>query len=89
MVTYDEAKRLANLNKHGIDLAQCAPVFDAPMLTEEDKRGCYEEQRLKSLAWLNGRVVVLIWTDREEGPRLISCRYGDKSETNRYFEAFL
>lgn len=89
VVTYDETKRLANLKNHGIDLARCAPVFDAPMQTEEDMRARYGEQRLKSLAWLGGRVVVLVWTDREVGPHLISCRYGDKSETNRYFETFL
>jgi len=59
MVTYDETKRQANLGKHGIDLAQCAPVFDAPMHSEEDKRIAYGEQRLKSLGWLGGRVVVL------------------------------
>lgn len=89
MVTYDEAKRLANLRKHGIDLAQCAPVFDAPLQSDEDKRMAYGEQRLKSLGWLNDRVVVLIWAEREAGPHLISCRYGDKHETNHYFKAFL
>lgn len=89
MVTCDENKRQANLSKHGIDLAACAPVFDAPMLTVEDKRLAYGEQRLRSLGWLDGRVVVMIWTDRELGPHLISCRYGDKHETKHYFEAFL
>lgn len=89
MITYDENKRLANLGKHGIDLAACAPVFDAPMQSEEDKRFAYGEQRLKSLGWLNNRVVVLIWTEQENIPHLISCRYGDKHETNRYFEAFI
>ena len=89
MVTYDENKRQANLEKHGIDLAHCAPVFDAPLLSEEDKRIAYGEQRLKSLGWLNDRVVVLIWTERENGPHLISCRYGDKHETNCYFKTLL
>ncbi len=89
MVTYDEAKRQTNLAKHGIDLGACEGVFDAPMLTEEDLRVPYGEQRLKSLAWLRDRVVVLIWTDRLTGPHLISCRCGDKHETQRYFEAFL
>lgn len=52
MVTFDESKRQANLAKHGIDLAKCAGVFNAPMLTEEDAREFYGEQRLKSLCWL-------------------------------------
>jgi uncharacterized DUF497 family protein len=89
MVTFDETKRQANLAKHGIDFAQCDGVFEAPMLTEEDAREAYGESRLKSLCWLSGRVVVLVWTDRASGPHLISCRYGDKHETQIYFKAFL
>ena len=89
MVAFGEAKRQANKKKHGIDLAECTSVFDAPMLTDEDTRDAYGEQRLKSLCWLDGRVAVLVWTDRESGPHLISCRYGDKHETQRYFQAFI
>ncbi len=59
------------------------------MLTEEDARDTYGEQRLRSLGWLDGRVVVLVWTEREAGPHLISCRHGDKYETKRYFKAFI
>lgn len=86
MVTFDEAKRAANLAKHAIDLAACESVFDFPMVTIEDNREAYREQRLKSLCWLRDRVAVLIWTDRRDGPHLISCRYGDKHETTRYFD---
>lgn len=89
MISFDEAKRRINLDKHGIDFADCAAIFDGPMLTDEDARAAYGEQRLRSLGWLNDRVVVLVWTDREAGPHLISCRYGDKHETRDYFEAFL
>lgn len=89
MVTYDEAKRQANIAKHGIDLADVESVFDTPLLTDEDARESYGEQRLKSLCWLGSRVAVLVWTDRDAGPHLISCRYGDKNETQRYFQACL
>ncbi len=89
MVTWDETKRQRNVRVHGIDFAECETVFSKPMLTDEDTREAYGEQRLKSLCWLNGRVVVLVWTDRETGPHLISCRYGDKYETQTYFKAYL
>jgi len=89
MITFTTTKRQENLRKHGIDLADCEPIFDAPMVTDEDDREAYGEQRLKSLGWLNDRVVVLIWTDRKAGPHLISCRHGDSSETQRYFKAVL
>jgi len=71
------------------DLAECESVFDTPMLTREDAREAYGEMRLQSLCWLNGRVAVLAWTDREAGPHLISCRYGDKQETRGYIKAVL
>ena len=89
MITWDESKRRTNLRKHGIDLADCEGVFDSPMLTNEDKLDAYGEERLKSLGWFNARIVVLIWTERNAGPHLISCRYGDKRETQTYFEAYL
>ncbi|WP_295434885.1 BrnT family toxin [uncultured Thiodictyon sp.] len=89
MITWDEPKRLRNIRDHGLDFAGCEAIFDGPMLTDEDVRAAYGEQRLKSLGWLCGRVVVLVWTERAAGPHLISCRYGDKHETQRYFDAFV
>ncbi|OGS95934.1 MAG: hypothetical protein A2Y51_00630 [Gallionellales bacterium RIFCSPLOWO2_02_60_31] len=87
-MSYDETKRQTNLDKHGIDLALCEQIFDAPMLTREDGRMVYGEQRLQSLGWLNGRVVVMVWVDRATGVHFISCREGEKHETQRYFQAF-
>jgi uncharacterized DUF497 family protein len=84
-MTYDENKRQTNLSKHGIDLAECECVFDMPMLTREDDRISYGEKRLKSLGLFRGRVVSLIWAEREDGPHLISCRYGERHEAREYF----
>ena len=87
MITWDEVKRTKNLKDHKIDLAEVACVFDAPMVTVEDERESYGELRLQSLAWFRDCVVFLVWTEREEGVRVISCRYGDKHETRAYFKA--
>ena len=86
MVTYDEAKRQINLARHGIDLAETGAAFDFPMVTEEDDRMAYGEARYCSLAWLNGRVVYLVWTQREDAARVISCREGTRHEIIRYIE---
>ena len=85
---YDPAKRQANLDRHNIELAECEAVFDHPMLTREDTRVHYGEQRLVSLGWLQGRVVVLVWTDCEDGPRLISCREATSHEQKTYFRIY-
>ncbi len=87
MITWDEAKRRINKAKHGIDLAGVESAFDSPMLTIEGDRAAYGEQRLKSLAWWNDRVVVLLWTERDSGAHVFSCRYADKNQTCEYFDA--
>lgn len=88
MITWDEPKRRTNLRKHGIDLAALEPCFDWPMVTVEDANDEYGELRLQSLAMFNGRVVFLVWTPRgDDTAHVISCRYGDRYETNEYFQA--
>jgi uncharacterized DUF497 family protein len=37
---------------------------------------------------LNGRVVVLVWTDRDESPRMISCRQAESHEQEAYFRVY-
>lgn len=87
MIAWDETKRQANIKSHGIDLAELDCVFDYAMLTKVDARIAYGEKRLLSLAWFRGRVVFLVWTERNEQARLISCRYGTKYETTVFFKA--
>ncbi len=87
-MSHDQTKRETNLGKHGIDLADCDRIFDAPMLTKEDRRDEYGEERLVSLGMLDGEVVFLVWTDRAAGPHFISCRKAEKYERKIYFETF-
>lgn len=87
MITYDENKRRRNLAKHGIDLAECEAVFDAPMHTSEDSSEPYGELRLQSIGCLQGQVVVMIWTPLNAGPRIISCRRAKRHETQTYYAA--
>ena len=85
MVTWDETKRRLNLKKHKIDIAEVESAFDSPMITDEDDREAYGELRLQSLAFWRDRVVFIVWTDRDQGPHVISCRYAERSEIKDYF----
>ena len=87
-VSHDPIKRRKNLHKHGIDLPTCINAFDAPMLTREDVREDYGEHRFVSIGWVPNRVVVLVWTDRDDGLRLISCREAEPHEREAYFRAY-
>ena len=85
---HDPAKARRNVAKHGIALECCREVFDAPMLTREDPRDGYGEERLVSLGRAGIHIVVLVWTDRDEGPRLISCRKATAHEREAYLHAY-
>ncbi len=61
-------------------------IFDALMLTREDSHKAYGEQRLISLGMLHGGAIILIWTDRDAGAHLISCRKAGKYERKIYFQ---
>ncbi|ETX03916.1 BrnT family toxin [Candidatus Entotheonella palauensis] len=87
MITWDESKRQMNISKHGIDFIGAEVIFDFPMVTREDDREPYGEQRLQSLALLEGRVVFVVWTERENGTHLISIRKAERHEQRTYFQA--
>ncbi len=85
MITWDARKRQLNLRKHGIDLAAVGPVFEGDMLTREDARYPYGEQRFQSLGMLGGVVVFVAWTLQDELPHVISCRKANEHERKAYF----
>lgn len=85
MITWNEDKRTINLKRHGIDLADCAPIFDEPMITKEDTRQSYGEQRLQSLGMLSGKVVFAVWVDRPAGAHMISVREAERHEQKFYY----
>ena len=85
MISWEESKRRLNLKKHSIDLAELESAFDSPMVTVEDDREVHGKPRLQSLAMWHGRVVFLVWTEREDKAHLISCRYADRSQVEDYF----
>lgn len=63
-------------------------AFDGPMLTREDDREACGGQRLTSLGWAHGQVVVPVWTGREDGRRLISCREAEPCEREAHYQAY-
>lgn len=87
MTTWDERKRQANLRHHGLDFDDCESVFDHPVVTKEDAREDYGEQRINLLGWLQGRVVHMTYTERGEELHVISLREATRHETQSYFQA--
>lgn len=88
MITWDESKRQGNIAKHSIDFVDAESIFDFPMVTREDDR-YYEdgEQRFQSLALLQGRIVFVVWVERESGAHIISIRKAERHEQKIYLQA--
>lgn len=85
MVTWNEEKRVINLEKHGIDFADCESIFDGQMFTQEDTRVDYGECRLQSLGLLGNKVVFVVWVEYETEAHLISVREATRREERFYY----
>jgi len=84
MLTWNESKRRLNINKHGLDFVGCDAIWDHFTVTREDKRQYYGEERLVCFGLLEAKVVVLVYTERAQGPHVISLRKAEKHEANYY-----
>ncbi|MFM2044305.1 MAG: hypothetical protein RLY86_2881 [Pseudomonadota bacterium] len=81
---WDEAKRIANISKHGIDFFDVPSVFDRSVLQWIDNRRPYGEVRCNALGLLNDRIVSVSFTDREGVRRIISARKANDREQRLY-----
>ncbi|RDE08008.1 BrnT family toxin [Pelagibacterium lacus] len=83
-VTYDPIKREQTLSNRGLDMAQAAEVFIGTTLTVEDDRLDYGEPRFITIGLLDGRMVVIVWTPRDDSYRISSMRKANVREQALY-----
>jgi len=82
---WDERKNEVNISKHGFDFADAYRIFDLPMAVELDERDSYDEDRWIGTGMLDGRVVVVVYTEsNEEIIRIISLRKALSNERKNY-----
>jgi len=82
---WDEQKNQSNIDKHGLDFADAYRLFSLPMLVGLDEREEYGEERWIGIGLLDGRVVVVVYTELdEETTRVISLRKALSHERTRY-----
>jgi uncharacterized DUF497 family protein len=80
---WDEAKRRANLAKHGLDFAD-AEFIDWRSAIFFDDETVSGEQRARALGWLGSELIYTVYTLRGETCRIISMRHATRSEYRRY-----
>lgn len=87
-ITYDPNKRLATLRNRGLDFERAAEVFDGDVLDWPDERFDYGEPRIVTIGFLDGRMVVVVWTARGDARHIISMRKANAREQTRLGERF-
>ena len=86
-VEWDPEKAASNLRKHGIHFSDASAVlFDPLALTNEDARASGEQRFVTVGADAAGRVVVIVYSHRGKGIRLISARAATRNERKAYEE---
>jgi len=84
MFGWDELKAKKNKSKHGISFADTFAVFEDPnaITLEDSRRG---EQRYVTIGMdAFGRILVVVYTWREENIRIISARKAVRHEVRQY-----
>ena len=83
---WDESKRISNIRKHGIDFYDISRVFSGSIVTIEDARFAYGEERFVTFGLFQGVVVAVVHTESQDYIRIISARKATKNERETYFE---
>lgn len=84
---WDEAKRQANLEKHGVDLLVGALIFEGSTVEAPDLRQDHGEDRMIALGLANGALYVVVYVRRGDAIRLISTRKGGRRDRRRFENA--
>ena len=82
---WDETKRNRNVEQHGVDFLDVAPLFNDRVVESVDNRNDYREIRIRCLGMLGGRVYAVIYTWRGDNRRLISARKANVREQRAYY----
>jgi uncharacterized protein len=83
-VEFNPAKRELALSEHGLDFCDAPEIFDGRERTSPDLRFDYPEPRNLTYGFLRGRLVAVVWTEIEDGIRVISMRKANEREQDSF-----
>jgi uncharacterized protein len=81
---WDDDKNKFNLKKHGVDFVEAMLIFENDVLSIEDTRQNYGEQRFRSIGLVDGNCFVVVHTQRGSARRLRSAWKVETDERNNY-----
>lgn len=80
---WDEAKRLLNREKHGLDFLDAVTLFDNPHYVTQ-ARPAGAELRWLAVGPVDGTMLTVVFTRREATIRIISLRKARRNERRRH-----
>jgi uncharacterized protein len=83
-IEFDTEKRQLTLVKRALDFEDAKLILEGPNITIDDDRYDYPERRFITFGKLTGRLVVVVWTSREDRFRIISMRKANDREQKKY-----
>ena len=88
--SWDPNKVAGNLEKHDLSFEEASTAFGDPRSRGmRDPLHSKDEERFVLIGQTySGRLVVVVYTDREETIRLISARIATSAERRRYEQAY-
>ncbi|WP_428559487.1 MAG: BrnT family toxin [Solidesulfovibrio sp. DCME] len=81
---WDEAKRQANIAKHGIDFYDAKAALEGDPMMLEDDRMDYGERRCIAAGEVKGHMLIVVFTIRDGVFRIISARKANSRERRKY-----
>jgi uncharacterized DUF497 family protein len=84
---WDEDKRRANIEKHGIDFVRATTMWLNPVVDPAESRTVAGETRFLALGIIGDDelIIATIYTERGDAKRLISARRARRNE-RRYYQ---
>ena len=83
---WDDEKAVSNLKKHGVGFEEAATIFNDPLIATifDPDHSEGEDRHISIETSVQGRLLVVVHTEREERIRLISCRKATSAERKSY-----
>jgi uncharacterized DUF497 family protein len=87
-ISYDPKKREQTLADRSVDFDTAPEIFEGPVYDQIDDRFEYGEIRTVTVGFFRGRMMIVVWTERQGVRHIISMRKANDREQAKYKELF-
>jgi len=85
-IDFDRDKSEKNAKERGLPFELATEIFASVNMTFEDNRADYGEIRFVTVGFISERMAVIVWTQHGTLRRIISMRYANGREIEKYKE---